>query len=301
MENALGASQDYRRIAKAIRFLEENARRQPTLEDVAAHLHLSEHHVQRLFSRWAGISPKRFLQVVTKEHAKTLLASSQSMLDVTYETGLSSASRLHHLLVQCEAVTPGEFKSGGEGLEVTYGIHPTPFGECLIAVTERGICGLRFVGTAGRANALQKLKAPYEKARWQEAPSQTQPLARRIFAPWEETNKEPLYVLLKGTNFQVQVWEALLRIPPAKLVSYKDMADHLGRPEASRAVANAVARNPIHYLIPCHRVIRSTGAFGGYAGGTTRKKALHGWETAQLYGDDPATRMQACGRGNDKQ
>lgn len=288
MENVLDASHDYRRIEQAIRFLEDNAPCQPELKDVADHLQLSASHTQRLFSRWAGISPKRFLQVVTKEHAKALLASSRSVLDVTYETGLSSTSRLHRLLVQCEAVTPGEFKSGSAGLTISYGVHPTPFGKCLIAVTERGICGLRFVGTAGQDGALRNLKAKYEKARWREAPSRTRPLARHLFAPWQEDDLQPLYLLLKGTNFQVKVWEALLRIPPAALVTYKDVANHLGTPKASRAVANAVACNPIQYVIPCHRVIRSTGAFGDYQGGTACKKALHGWEMAHIRRDDSA-------------
>lgn len=284
MNNARDTSTDYHRIEKAIRFLEEHTRSQPELEEVAAHLQLSEHHTQRLFSRWAGISPKRFLQVVTKEHAKTLLASSKSILDVTHRTGLSSTSRLHRLLVQCEALTPGEFKSGGDGLTIAYGAHSTPFGDCLIATTERGICGLRFLGNGGWTEALQTLKARYEKARWSEAPSRTQPLVHRIFGPWQEENElQPLYLLLKGTNFQVKVWEALLRIPPSALVTYKDVADHLDKPQAARAVANAVADNPLHYVIPCHRVIRSTGAFGNYQGGTARKKALHGWEVAKTH------------------
>ena len=288
MENTVDAAHDYRRIARAIRFLENNAHRQPELDEVAAHLHLSASHTQRLFSRWAGISPKRFLQAVTKEHAKAHLTASQSVLDVTYETGLSSTSRLHRLLVQCEAVTPGEFKSGGEGLAIAYGMHTTPFGKCLIAATERGICGLQFVGEADSEKALRMLKAQYERATWQEEPARTRSLVGRIFTPWEVNGAQPLYLLLKGTNFQVKVWEALLRIPPAALVTYKDVADYLDKPTASRAVAGAVGSNPIHYLIPCHRVIRSTGAFGGYAGGAVRKKALHGWETAHVYGDDPA-------------
>lgn len=284
---------DYQRIAKAIRFLEEHTRRQPELKEVAAHLQLSEHYTQRLFSRWAGISPKRFLQVVTKEHAKSLLASSKSVLDATYETGLSSTSRLHQLLVQCEAVTPGEFTSGGDGLKIAYGVHPTPFGECLLATTERGICGLRFLENAGRTEALRTLKARYEKAHWSKVPSRTQPLARRIFKPWQETDElQPLYLLLKGTNFQVKVWEALLRIPPSALVTYKDVASHLGTPQAARAVANAVGDNPLHYVIPCHRVIRSTGAFGDYQGGTARKKALHGWEMAQTQEENSANRTK---------
>lgn len=286
-------SSDYQRIAKAIRFLEEHTHRQPELKEVAAHLQLSEHCTQRLFSRWAGISPKRFLQVVTKEHAKTLLNASKSVLDVTYETGLSSTSRLHQLLVQCEAVTPGEFKSGGDGLTIAYGVHSSPFGNCLIAATERGICGLRFLGKSGRAEALQTLKGKYEKANWSEAPTRTQSLACRIFEPWQDEDELlPLYLLLKGTNFQVKVWEALLRIPPSALVTYQDVANHLGKPQAARAVANAVADNPIHYVIPCHRVIRSTGAFGDYQGGTTRKKALHGWEMAQTRDENSANRTK---------
>jgi len=271
------AARDYARIARAIRFLHDHTTRQPTLDEVAAHLDLSPSHTQRLFSRWAGISPKRFLQAATNEHAKALLAASESVLDATFETGLSSTSRLHQLLVQCEAVTPGEFKSGGAGLAIAYGTHATPFGPCLMAVTARGICGLRFVGDDDD-EALRILQGRYPNAQWREDPAQTKRLARRIFAPWSVDDPQPLYLLLKGTNFQVKVWEALLRIPPGALVAYKDVAEGIGKPDASRAVAQAVARNPIHYVIPCHRVIRSVGAFGDYAGGRVRKQALHGWE-----------------------
>ncbi len=274
----------YRRIEQAIRFLEENAQCQPELEEVAAHLHLSASHVQRLFSRWAGISPKRFLQVLTKEHAKALLRESRSVLDVTYETGLSSPSRLHQLFVSCEAVTPGAFKSEGAGLEITYGFHESPFGECLLAITEEGICALRFVQEGDRAATLRAVTKRYAQATWREGTHRTRPLAKHIFSPWEEEMPQPLYLLLKGTNFQVKVWQALLRIPPGAVVTYKDVAEHLGRPNASRAVANAVGQNPIPYLVPCHRVIRSTGAFGGYQSGTARKKALHVWERAQHHG-----------------
>lgn len=276
--NGRQASEDYRRIERAIRFLDEHTDRQPGLEAVADHLRLSPSHTQRLFSRWAGISPKRFLQVLTTEHAKRLLAKSRDVLSVTHETGLSSTSRLHDHLVTCEAVTPGEFKRRGEGLEIAHGFHSSPFGECRVAVTDRGVCGLAFVQGGDRDAALRELRRRYERALWRHEPERIDTVAERIFASWRpeagDDDRRPLHLLLAGTNFQIRVWEALLRIPPGLVVSYGDLAEHLGDPRASRAVGGAVGANPIPYLIPCHRVIRSSGAFGNYGGGVVRKKAL---------------------------
>lgn len=274
-------ARDYKRIEQAIRNLESNAFQQPDLKELASSLNLSEYHFQRLFSRWAGVSPKRFLQFLTLDHAKSILAQSENLLDVTFEAGLSSVSRLHDLFMQCEAVTPGEYKKKGKGLTISYGFHQSPFGECLVAINDRGICGFAFISNENRNNAKMDLSQRWSQAILKNNPRITAPYMDRIF----NTNRncrEPLYLYVKGTNFQIKVWEALNRIPMGGMVSYQDVARHLGMPKASRAVANAVAKNPIHYLVPCHRVIQSIGAFGGYQGGQDRKKAILGWEAAQF-------------------
>jgi AraC family transcriptional regulator of adaptative response/methylated-DNA-[protein]-cysteine methyltransferase len=288
VEDYAQLSDDYDRIEQAILFLEANYQAQPSLSEVAASVHLSEYHFQRLFTRWVGISPKRFLQFLTKEHAKQLLAQCENVLDTAYETGLSSPGRLHDLFVAAEAVTPGEFKSKGEGMLIIYGFHPTPFGECLLALTERGICDFIFVERGDSHGALALLKSRWQKAKLCQDERQTQPIVRRIFSalvrieavPASGNVGKPLSLYLCGTNFQIKVWEALLRIPPGAVVSYEDIAVHLGMPDAARAVGNAVACNPIPVIIPCHRVIRKVGDFGGYRYGTARKKALLGWEMA---------------------
>lgn len=273
-------SEDYQRIERAILYLVDNYHRQPGLKEVAGSIHLSEYHFQRLFTHWVGISPKRFLQFLTKEHAKKLLDRSESLLEVTFESGLSSPGRLHDLFVNCEAVTPGEFKHRGAGLTIHYGFHPTPFGECLLGLTDRGICWLSFVGPDERGQELEELQARWRKAVLEEDPQRTQPLVESIFNANSRQPSPPLQVFLTGTNFQIKVWEALLRIPPGSIVSYQAISNHIGAPAASRAVGSAVARNPIAFLIPCHRVIRKVGSFGGYAGGPARKLAILGWEMA---------------------
>jgi AraC family transcriptional regulator, regulatory protein of adaptative response / methylated-DNA-[protein]-cysteine methyltransferase len=273
-------SDDYARIEQAIYFLENNASRQPSLSEVAESIHLSEYHFQRLFRHWVGISPKRFLQFLTKENAKKLLEGSASVLEAAYQVGLSSPGRLHDLFVTAEAVTPGEYKLRGTGLTIAYGFHPTPFGECLLAVTERGICNLSFVMAEGRMKALKELQRNWPKANLVEEPSRTQPLVGQIFDRSNQNSSQSIRLYLSGSNFQLKVWEALLRIPPAHMVSYRDIASHLGNPLASRAVGSAVARNPVAVLIPCHRVIHTLGEFGNYHYGSARKKALLGWEMA---------------------
>lgn len=273
-------SQDYYRIEKAIRFLEQNFRRQPTLAEIARHVHLSEFHFQRLFSRWVGISPKRFLQFLTKEYAKRLLEQSRNVLDVTYSSGLSGPGRLHDLFISCEAVTPGEYRNSGAGLTVTYGFHPSPFGECLIAKTERGICNLRFVNRGNHTKLLAALKIQFQKSNIVGDPAATKPLVEQIFGFAGNPTAAPLHLYVKGTNFQIKVWEALLKIPSGAVVSYQDIARQIGMPQASRAVGNAVGQNPIPFLIPCHRVIKKSGDFGNYGEGPARKKAILGWEAA---------------------
>lgn len=290
VEDYTTLSDDYERIEQAILFLKANYQAQPSLSEVAASVHLSEYHFQRLFTRWVGISPKRFLQFLTKEHAKQLLAHSENILEAAYESGLSGPGRLHDLFVATEAVTPGEFKSQGEGMLITYGFHPTPFGECLLAFTERGICDFIFVERGDHDEALALLKSRWQRADLCRDERQTQALVRRIFSalgrietvPANGSLGRPLSLYLRGTNFQLKVWEALLRIPPGSVVSYEEIAAHLGMPGAARAVGNAVASNPIPVIIPCHRVIRKVGDFGGYRYGTARKMALLGWEQAKV-------------------
>ena len=273
--------EDYSRIERAILFLEENYHRQPELREVAQSVHLSEFHFQRLFRRWAGISPKRFIQFLTLEHAKKLLGGSHSVLDATYDAGLSSPGRLHDLFVNIEAMTPGEFKAKGEGLGISYGFHPSPFGECLLSVTERGICGLGFIAAGGRAQTLRDFQSRWPEAHWEENTRLTKPYISRIFGGEERYGNRPITLVLQGTNFQIKVWEALLKIPMGSVVPYEDLAVTVCSARAARAVGGAVGKNPIAFLIPCHRVIRKAGGIGGYHWGTTRKKAMLAWEAAQ--------------------
>lgn len=276
---------DYDRVAAAIRYLDEHVGEQPLLEELAAHLHLSPFHLQRLFKRWAGVSPKRFLQFLTIAHARQALQDSQSLLDTAFAVGLSSPSRLHDLFVSVEAVTPAEYRAGGKGLSIQYGFHPTPFGEALLATTERGICGLYFVVDGDRAGALADLKANWPGADLSPAPDETRPVAEQVFYPANGRSRRPLTLLLKGTNFQLKVWEALLRIPAGTVCTYGDLARLVGSPGAAQAVGQALGRNGIAYLIPCHRVIRNIGALTDYRWGATRKKALFAWEAGRREGE----------------
>ena len=276
------ASEDYDRIQKAIKFIEKNFSHQPDLKEIADHIGLSEFHFQRLFGRWVGISPKRFMQFLTKEYAKQLLEESRNLLDVTYEAGLSSPGRLHDLFVTCEAVTPGEYKQKGEGLTIKYGYHPSPFGECLLATTARGICGFFFLKYRDRKDPLTELRYFWKNADIVEDSQASGELVERIFSPSFADPSTPLHLILSGTNFQIKVWEALIKIPFGAVVSYEDVAVQVGIPGATRAVGSAVGKNPISFIIPCHRVIRKTADFGNYGGGTARKKAILGWEAAKL-------------------
>lgn len=273
-------AEDYRRVEQAIRFLEAGYRSQPSLEEIAGHVGLSEYHFQRLFTRWAGISPKRFVQALTLDYARRRLAESESILAVSLEAGLSGPGRLHDLFVTHEAVTPGEFKHKGEGLTIRYGFHPSPFGICLIGVTERGITALNFVDDDPN-RALQEMIADWPAAALVHDPAAGAALAGRIFRAGGENSPQPLPVYLSGTNFQIKVWRALLAIPPGALVSYGEIAQAIGQPEANRAVGSAIGRNSISFLIPCHRVIRSTGVCSSYRWGAARKKAIQVWEAAR--------------------
>ena len=282
-------SQDYARIESAIRYLDEHFQDQPSLNDLADVAGLSPYHFQRLFQRWAGISPKRFLQFLTVDYARGLLERSMPVLDAAYEAGLSGPSRLHDLFVAAEAVTPGDVRRQGEDLEIRWGIHASPFGPCLIGVTPRGMCWLSF-GPADAADsewAEEHLRGRWPKARLIEDRAATAPTAAQVFEGSREG--DPLKLHLRGTNFQIRVWEALMRVPPATLVSYDEIARRIGEPSAARAAASAVAHNPIAFVVPCHRVIRKTGPFSNYAWGGPRKQAIIGWEQARFGQDSLST------------
>jgi AraC family transcriptional regulator of adaptative response/methylated-DNA-[protein]-cysteine methyltransferase len=273
-------NEDYLRIEQAILYLEKNAIDQPELSEIAGAVGLSEYHFQRLFTRWAGISPKRFLQFVTRENARELLDRSENLLDTTVQVGLSSLGRLHDLFVTTEAVTPGEYKSRGAGLTIRYGFHATPFGKCLIGVTDRGICQLGFIQTS-EGEALDELVDSWKQARMIEDYKATAPLIEPIF-DLTSGGQNALHLHLRGTNFQIKVWEALMQISPGSVTTYERIANKIGSSGASRAVGTAVGHNPIAVLIPCHRVIRKLGEFGNYRYGTARKKALLVREFAAL-------------------
>ncbi|MGB5081555.1 MAG: bifunctional helix-turn-helix domain-containing protein/methylated-DNA--[protein]-cysteine S-methyltransferase [Burkholderiales bacterium] len=279
------ACKAYRTVEQAIEYLHDHAREQPRLAEVAARVGLSEFHFQRCFSEWAGISPKRFLQYLSKEYAKEALRRSEDVLAAAYASGLSGPGRLHDLLVTCEAVSPGEHRALGEGVAMAYGFHATPFGECLIAVTARGICRLAFVGSEGRSAELDGVRRAWPRAALSREQSATGRLVAAIFDP--ANRDKPLHLWVRGSNFQIKVWEALLRIAPGELVSYEQVARAVGAPRASRAVGAAVGANPVALLIPCHRVIRKAGEAGDYRWGLARKRALIGREAA---GSGAATR-----------
>ena len=265
---------DYLRIEKAIRYLDAHRAAQPELADVAKHAGLSPAHFQRMFTRWAGISPKRFLQHQTAQVVKRLLREQRTMLDASYEAGLSGSSRLHDLIVNAEAVSPGEYQTAGAGIAVRYGFHPSPFGECLIAITARGIWNLAFVHPVSRQDALERLRHDWPRADLRADQPATREAVAKAFPLGGRVSAAPLSLHVKGTNFQLKVWEALLRIPDGGVTTYGDIAQSLQVPGASRAVGSAVGSNPVSWLIPCHRVIRSTGELGGYAWGIERKKVM---------------------------
>lgn len=271
--------EDYDRIAQAIAFMRNHHLSQPDLATVAQQVHLSEYHFQRLFTRWAGISPKRFLQYLTIEYAKSKIQETKSLLDLSIDAGLSSPGRLHDLFVTLAAMSPGEFKGGGAGLQVRYGVHDTLFGSALIATTDRGICNFQFLDQDTDVESV--LRGEWSQAELIHDPSTTAAIRDRIFASLSSDLDRPLVLLVKGTNFQIQVWKALLNVPFAGMTTYQQIATAIGRPTASRAVGNAVGSNPIGYLIPCHRVLRESGALGGYRWGIDRKTAILGWEAGR--------------------
>jgi AraC family transcriptional regulator of adaptative response/methylated-DNA-[protein]-cysteine methyltransferase len=284
---------DYERIEKVIRHLKKHYVEQPDLRTLAGIARVSEFHFHRLFSRWAGVTPKAFVKFLTAQHAKALLRESQSVLDAALDSGLSGPGRLHDLLVSVDAVSPGEFKSYGAGMEIRYGFHPTPFGTCLIGATTRGICHLSFLAhdsSGRRAAILREFKSAWPKAAFHYHPQSTRVPASKIFERGVAPRGEKIPVLLVGTPFRLKVWEALLKIPPGRVLSYRDIARSIGNPRACRAVGSAVGANPVAYLIPCHRVIHETGIVGNYRWGPARKLAMLAWET----GSEPATEARAA-------
>ena len=267
----------YARMERAIVWLAAHYREQPDLEAIAASSGLSPHHFQRLFTRWVGVSPKKFAGYLTLGHAKRRLAAANSVLDTALDAGLSGPGRLHDLFVTYEAVTPGEWKAHGAGLTLRYGWQPSPFGACLLVATDRGLCGLGFELAEGRAATEDDLLGRWGEARLLADDAAVRRHAASVFGD----AGAPLHLVLKGTPFQTKVWEALLRLPFGTVTSYRELAATLDRPGAARAVAGAVAENPVAWLIPCHRVIRGTGAITGYRWGADRKRAMLGWEAAE--------------------
>jgi AraC family transcriptional regulator of adaptative response/methylated-DNA-[protein]-cysteine methyltransferase len=274
---------NYQRIAEAIEFLQQNFRQQPDLNKVAQQVHLSPFHFQRMFKEWAGVSPKQFLHYLTVDHAKSILKEKKaSLADAAFETGLSGTSRLHDMFIKIEGMTPGEYKNGGENLQINYSYAESPFGDIFIASTDKGICFLSF--TDNEQESFRQLKSLFPNASFRSFFDLLQQNALYIFTQdWTRLDEIKLHI--KGTSFQLKVWEALLKIPLGSLTTYSSLAQHIQNPNASRAVGTAIGSNPVAYLIPCHRVIKNTGIVGDYHWGSLRKKAIIGWESSKVYGE----------------
>ena len=276
------AQADYDVVRKTLAFMTDHWRQQPELEDIAEHVGLSSNHVRLLFQRWAGISPKSFLQAITLDHARSLLRDSASVLDTALEVGLSGPGRLHDLFVTHEALSPGEWKAKGQGLVLHYGFHPSPFGEAIIVTTHRGVAGLGFVDNNDRPAALADMQRRWPLAQLIENQILTLTYAERAFSPRQWQADQPLRVVLIGSDFEFRVWETLLKIPLGQATTYSTIAEHIGKPKAARAVGAAVGRNPVSFVVPCHRVLVRSGALTGYHLGIPRKQAMLGWEAGCL-------------------
>jgi AraC family transcriptional regulator of adaptative response/methylated-DNA-[protein]-cysteine methyltransferase len=276
------AASDYDIVRRAIGFISEQWRKQPEIEEIAHAVGVTATELHHLFRRWSGLTPKAFLQAITLDRARTLLRSSASVLDATYEVGLSGPSRLHDLFVTHEAMSPGEWKAGGEGLAMYYGFHPSPFGTALVIATPRGLAGLSFADPGEEKVALADMQGRWPKARYVEDSAQTAPIAQRIFDPIRWRADQPLRVVLIGTDWEVRVWETLLKIPLGQATTYSDIARKVGAVKASRAVGAAVGKNPISFVVPCHRVLGKSGKLTGYHWGFTRICAMLGWEAGRV-------------------
>lgn len=278
------AGAHYARIERAIEYLRSHRAERPELAELAAHIGLSPSHTQRLFSRWAGVSPKRFQQYLSVQYAKQEMARTGDLMGLSFAAGLSGPGRLHDLFVTVEAMSPGEFRRAAAGLSIFYGLGDTPFGTALVAATGRGICHLSFTAPGGLPAAAAGLRQAWPEAVLRRDDAAARVLLARVFEDRGRSAQEGLSLWVSGSNFQIQVWRALLRIPFAGLLSYRQLAGLIGRPAAARAVGSAVARNPVAFLIPCHRVLRESGDFGDYHWGRGRKMALCGWEAAHRVG-----------------
>ena len=287
-------NKDYLRIEQAIRYLEIHFLRQPGLGEIAANVGLSPFHFQRLFRRWAGISPKRFAQFLTADYAAGLLRNAHTVLDTSLAAGLSGAGRLHDLMINIHGMSPGELRQGGSGLTIRHGVHDSPFGQCLLAVTERGVCGMTFL-MDGPATAIAELAQRWPRARLIKSPRVTRPIVERIFPQQRAGQPQRLDLYVPGTNFQIKVWEALLRIPAGAITTYGEIAAAIDTPRAARAVGTAIGNNPVAYLIPCHRVIRASGTLGDYHWGRTRKHSMLAWEALQIDDSPAATHNKKRG------
>jgi AraC family transcriptional regulator, regulatory protein of adaptative response / methylated-DNA-[protein]-cysteine methyltransferase len=279
MENQ---TNDYEMVKHTLAFISENWREQPSLETLADQAGLSPTHLQRLFTRWAGLSPKAFLQAVTLDHARELLRDSASILDASYELGLSGPGRLHDLFVTHEGMSPGIYKARGRGLTISYGFHDCPFGRALILITNEGLAGLAFADEGQEKTSLADMCSRWPEATYMENPKATAPYAKRIFESERWKPNEPLRVVFIGSDFEIRVWETLLRIPFGKASTYSDIAAHIGKPSAARAVGTAVGKNPVSFVVPCHRVLGKSGGLCGYHWGLTRKRAILGWEAGVM-------------------
>jgi AraC family transcriptional regulator of adaptative response/methylated-DNA-[protein]-cysteine methyltransferase len=279
-----GPASDYDVVRQVIEYLTENWRDQPSLEAIAGRVRMEPTRLQKVFTRWAGLSPKAFLQAVTLRHARALLEQSATVLDTTYEVGLSGPGRLHDLFVTHEAVTPGTYRARGEGLAIRYGFHPSPFGTALVMATEYGLAGLAFADDGAETATLAGMMRRWPKAAYVEDPAATASFARRIFDPQQWSPETPLRIVLIGSDFEIRVWEALLKVPFGRATTYSDVARHIERPKAARAVGAAVGKNPISFVVPCHRVLGRSGSLTGYHWGLTRKRAILGWEAGIAAG-----------------
>jgi AraC family transcriptional regulator, regulatory protein of adaptative response / methylated-DNA-[protein]-cysteine methyltransferase len=273
---------DYAKVCDVIAHVSENWRDQPSLEDLAMRVKLSPDQLQRLFTRWAGLTPKAFLQALTLDHARKMLENSASILETSLDVGLSGPSRLHDLFVVHEGMSPGAYKARGAGLKISYGYHPSPFGVALVMVTPHGLCGMSFADVGEEASALADMTRRWPNAQYTEDSAITAPFAAQLFADQNFKSNHPLRITFIGTDFEIRVWETLLKIPVGKATTYGDIAASVGSPKAARAVGAAVGKNPLSFVVPCHRVIGKSGALTGYHWGLTRKKAILGWEAGRV-------------------